>query len=151
MRKLKVYLAVPYQRKEEIKIFADELRAENIYVTSNWLNEPHKSSTQLPDVLDGERLIYAQQDMRDVIEADIFVLFADFTKTIVRAGRHVEFGIALAIGQLVRPMPIFVVGEEYENIFHYLPQVTHFETWQAIKARLSRLAAIPRDNYETFV
>ena len=39
----------------------------------------------------------------------------------VRGGRHVEFGMALALGK-----PIFVYGHK-ENIFHYLPQVEHTE------------------------
>jgi hypothetical protein len=78
---------------------------------------------------------YARQDVLDVAAADVFIFQTDPTKTIVRAGRHVEFGIAVGIA-LTRTMPIYVVGEDYENIFHHLPQVTHFATWEEAMAAL---------------
>jgi len=141
MRVLKVYLAAPYQAKEIIKSRAAELRAAGIEVTSSWLNEPHKPTTQMHELTPAEHQAYAEQDVKDVLAADILVFQTDITKTIIRAGRHVEFGIALGIG-LVRPFPIFVVGQERENIFHHMPQVSHFDNWEAVATRLKSLAAV---------
>ena len=39
-------------------------------------------------------------------------------------GRHVEFGVAVEAGK-----PIYVIGGK-ENIFHWLPGVSHYDTWR---------------------
>jgi nucleoside 2-deoxyribosyltransferase len=139
MRQLKVYLAAPYVRKDEILDHAIELRASGITVTSSWLDEPHKPTTQMHELTHEEHQAYALADISDVVSADVFVFFTDPSKTIVRAGRHVEFGIALGLG-LTRSMPIFVVGQERENIFHHCPQVYHFDSWFQVKGQLVDLA-----------
>jgi nucleoside 2-deoxyribosyltransferase len=125
---MKVYLAGPYQNKEQIKTCAAEVREAGIIVTSSWLNEPHKPTVGPQDLTYEQNQKYAIQDIMDVRSAEIFVLFTEPTKTIFRAGRHVEFGVAVERG-----MPIFVVGEEFENIFHYLPRVTHFPSWERLR------------------
>ncbi len=140
---LKVYLAAPYRHKERIKEVAAELRASGITVTSRWLEEPYKSTISPIDLPYETNRHYAMQDIEDVSAADVLVLFTDPTKTIFRAGRHVEFGIAVGLG-LSRPFPIFVVGPEHENIFHYLGQVQHFETWEVAKEKLLQLHRIER-------
>lgn len=140
MRTLKVYLAAPYGMKDEMLCRANELRAAGVIITSSWLNEPHAPTTQMHELTHEEHQVYAIQDVKDVVTADVLVFQTDPTKTIVRAGRHVEFGIAIAIGWLKRPMPIFVVGEDYENIFHHLPQVTHFASWELLRDFLIHLA-----------
>src|SRR5882672_7222295 len=99
---MKVYIAAPYRMKNEIKARAMGLRDCGIEVTSSWLNEPHKPNTQMGDLTHEEHQKYALQDVQDVVAADILVLLTDPTKTIVRAGRHVEFGIAVGLG-LSRP------------------------------------------------
>lgn len=40
-----------------------------------------------------------------------------------RGGRHVEFGMALAWG-----LRLIVIGQR-ENVFHCLPQVERYDTW----------------------
>jgi len=132
---MRVYLAAPYQSKELIKSYAEELRLQGIEVTSSWLEEPHKPTTQMHELTHEEHQKYAVRDVKDVVDADVLVFHTEPTKTIVRAGRHVEFGIAVALG-LTRNMPILVVGGEYENIFHHLPQVIHFSTWEKAKETL---------------
>jgi len=128
---MKVYLAAPYSRKDEIKGYAEELRAGGVTVTSSWLEEPHTPTTQMQDLTHEEHLKYAVQDVKDVHAAKLLVFFTDPTGTIVRGGRHVEFGIALE-----RRMPIFVIGEQRENIFHHMPGVMHFESWEKVRALL---------------
>lgn len=138
---LKVYLAAPYKMKEIIQARADELRNHGIGVTSSWLEEPEKPTTTLEEVSASKNRQYAHQDVLDVEAADILVFQTDETKTILRAGRDVEFGIAVGIGRR-RPMPIFVVGEGYDNIFHHLPQVYHFKDWSSVVERLGVLSSI---------
>lgn len=140
MKTLKVYLAAPYKEKDFIAVCAEELRAGGIEVTSSWLHEPHAPNIGMADLTAEDHRKYAIQDVKDVKAADILVFWTDPTKTIIRAGRHVEFGIAIGLG-LSRPMPIFVVGKECENIFHYMPQVIHFESWEKIRDFLIKMAA----------
>lgn len=144
MRKLKVYLAAPYQMKEIIKARAKELRTAGIIVTSSWLNEPHKPTAGPEDLTYKQNQNYALQDVDDVRDADILVFQGDETKTIVRAGRHVEFGIAIGIALERGYMPIWVVGQDRENIFHFLPQVKHFGSWEEVKNELMGVTAAAR-------
>ena len=125
---MQVYFAGPYQWKERIEVYAQRFtEGLGVSVTSSWLNELHAPDMQLAELADDVNTKYAKADLRDIDRADVFVLFAvPATDTpIPRAGRHVEFGYALARG-----LPIYVVGLEKENIFHYLPgQVQHFATF----------------------
>lgn len=131
---LKVYLAAPYSWKEQMQAYRTELNDMNVEVTSRWLDEPHKPTTQIGDLEPPDFQKYAIQDVNDVRYADVLIFFTDPTKTIVRGGRHVEFGIALERG-----MDIYVLGP-HENIFHYLANVTHFENWDQLKNALQRMA-----------
>lgn len=133
---MKLYLAAPYSQKDQMNIYAAELRAGGIEITSSWLNEIHAATVQMQDLSHEENRKYAVQDVKDVQEADILVFFTDPTKAIVRAGRHVEFGIAVQRG-----VPIYVVGEEMENIFHHLGLVTHFKKWDDVRFLLCALAS----------
>jgi hypothetical protein len=137
---MKVYIAAPYSLKDMIKAEAQELISLGIGVTCSWVNEPHKPTTQMADLTHEQHQEYAVQDVLDVAAADAIVFHTDPTGLLVRAGRHVEFGMAAAINQLVRPMPAVVIGMQYENIFHHLPQVTHVENWEAAKTLLMEMA-----------
>lgn len=128
---LRVYLAAPYRQKEQIRNYAIELQSLGIIVTSRWLDEPDKPTVQLKEQDPSILREYAAHDVDDVATADVMVLWTDPTKTIVRQGRTLESGIALALN-----IPILVMGLEYENIFHYLPEFQHFETWLQVRNEL---------------
>ncbi len=138
---LRVYFAAPYSTKETMRVYAEELRARDIIVTSSWLEETEKPSVQLQEVSEAKNREYALRDVQDVSAADILVLWTDPTKKIIRQGRTAELGVAVGIG-LTRVLPIFIIGNEYENIFHYLPQVTRFSTWDEARQRLFELSGI---------
>jgi nucleoside 2-deoxyribosyltransferase len=132
MRK-SVYLAAPYSTKKEIEQYAADLRAAGITVTSSWLEEPHDPKTQMSELPPVTHRLYACRDLQDIEDAKVFVLFTDPTKQLVRQGRTFEFGFAYANGK-----HIVIVGSEYENIFHYLPGLRHFETWADAQRYLLR-------------
>jgi len=134
---LKVYLASPYVQKETTTAHAADLEKIGIEVTSTWLKETHPPSVQMADVTPEQHLQYAEADVGDIERADVLIFHNDPTKTVIRAGRHVEFGIAVA-----RRMPIFVVGEEHENVFHHLKLVKHFKTWEDVIAHMKTLAGV---------
>lgn len=130
---MKLYLAGPYRCKDEINVRAAELRTLGFTITSRWLEETHAPNVQLHEVTEEDKKTYALHDVQDIRTADVLVFFTDPTKTIVRGGRHVEFGIAIE-----RLMPIVVIGE-HENVFHYLPSIKHVENWEQAKNMLELL------------
>jgi nucleoside 2-deoxyribosyltransferase len=131
---MKIYLAAPYSRKDEINKYAAELRAGGVIVTSSWLEEPHKPDTQMQDLPHDINQGYAVQDVKDVAAADILILWTDPTKSIIRQGRTAELGIWIGLNHARhRHAPVFVVGLEDENIFHHCPEVSHFESWELVR------------------
>lgn len=122
---LKVYLAGPYQWKERIAKYRDELHGAGFECTSSWLDEQHNPNIKLHELLDAQHAEYALRDEEDIKRSDVFVLFAvpPDDPPIVRAGRHVEFGMARALGK-----KLIVIGGR-ENIFHYLPGVVNVKSW----------------------
>jgi nucleoside 2-deoxyribosyltransferase len=134
---VKIYLAAPYSRKDDMNVYAQELRDAGFTVTSRWLDENHPPSVQMTDLTPKEHRQFARRDIHDVQSADAMVFFTDPTKTILRAGRHVEFGIILGLNCISdKVRSILVVGLEHENLFHYSPYVYHYPTWDAARQAL---------------
>jgi nucleoside 2-deoxyribosyltransferase len=118
---MKIYLAARYSQKEEMKLVAKQLRCHGHIITSTWLEETEPPDVTLDQLTEHFLAYQAEVDLNDIKRADIFVLFSiDPLIPTVRGGRHVETGVALALGK-----PIYVVGPK-ENIFHYLPGVKIF-------------------------
>lgn len=123
---MKIYLAARYSRHPEMQEYRDRLEASGHTVTSRWINGGHQisdegMSEQSPAV---ERERFATEDYSDLIAADLVVSFTEPPRsTNSRGGRHVEFGIALGLGRTN-----IVIGPR-ENVFHCLPSVEVFETF----------------------
>jgi nucleoside 2-deoxyribosyltransferase len=136
---MKVYLAARYSRREELCDYRAALHEAGFEVTSRWLDGAHQvylngeplgpeqealieSGHASPEV----RGRFAAEDWNDVVSADICINFTEAPRSNAsRGGRHVEFGAALALGKRC-----MVVGWR-ENVFHCLPEVEFFETWDA--------------------
>ena len=121
-----VYLAARIRRRDELLAHAAELNAAGIEVTSSWLTMPAPddwASTVWADL--------ARIDREDVRRADGLILFAE-PELDGGSGRHVEFGMALALGK-----PTIVVGR-VENLFQRLPEVRVVEDWPAAFALLTQ-------------
>lgn len=95
-----------------------------VEITSRWIYGNH----QIPEetvhddrVLESTR--FAIEDYDDVVAAQAVVVFTDPPRTTTRGGKHVEVGIALGQNKT-----IYMVGQEIENIFYYLPQILKFPT-----------------------
>ncbi len=127
MEKQRIYLAARYSRWHELADYARQLSAYGFVITSRWLEG---RSPLLPDGLSEEaafeqRAYFAQQDWEDLMNADICISFTEPPRSSnTRGGRHVEMGAALAIGKRV-----IVIGQR-ENVFHCLPQIEFYQTWQ---------------------
>lgn len=118
---MKVFLSSRYSRRVEMTTVADELAKAGHTVVSRWLatewsNDGEGSSAAPPEY----REKYAVIDAEDVRACDTFVAFTEPPNAGGRGGRHVEFGMAVALGKR-----LIVVGH-YENIFHHLPGIAFF-------------------------
>lgn len=136
---LSVYLAAPYGAREMIRAYADELRGQGIRVTSSWLDEQHdiNPGTQGAAVALSDQQVdqHAQTDIREVRGSDLLVLFTAAAVGVEGGGgRHVETGIALALGK-----PVVVVGAP-ENVFHRTAGVVVLPTWRVAANHLALLA-----------
>lgn len=113
-----VYLCARYSRHEELNGYAEELRRENFHVCCEWITGAHH---------DTDSATCAEIDYDEVERADIVISFTERPGEISgrgRGGRHVEYGIALALHKRC-----IVVGYR-ENVFHHMPQVEFYPLWR---------------------
>jgi hypothetical protein len=126
-----VYFAARYSRQDELNRYRNELEALGVEVTSRWLaTEPRDRA----DYSDDDWRSLALIDQEDVLAADSLVCFTESANEGGNGGRHVELGMALALGRQV-----IVVGRR-EHIFHHLPEITFVESWpEALRLLAQRL------------
>lgn len=144
---MRIYLAARYSRREELCGYRTQLQEQGHAVTSRWLNGAHQiSDVGVPIGDKGEALVegddgtaneeaaalrsaFATEDVADVWDANCIVSFTEPPRAgHSRGGRHVEYGIALGMWQDGYEMRICVVGHR-ENLFHWLPNVEFYTTW----------------------
>lgn len=135
----KVYLAARYSRHDEMQGVRDVLSAAfGIEVTSRWI-DCHTdvvgdfTSSFTPEFLAEHPEKCAplgQHDIDDLLAADTCISFTSGGGG--KGGRHVEFGVALALG-----LRLIVVGPR-EHIFHTLPQVEWFPNWPRLVMSLEQ-------------
>ncbi len=126
-----IYLAARYSRKEEMQRHRDTLVAAGHFVTCSWIDTSHEELKEGGADTKHLRAEFAQQDYDDLCCADTCISFTEEPRTATRGGRHVEFGIALE-----REMELIVIGP-IEHIFHEMPDVQHFNTWEEFWAQYS--------------
>jgi nucleoside 2-deoxyribosyltransferase len=124
---MKVYLAASFSRKNEIVDKSKQLSDIGIGVTSTWPWEEAAPNSSLADVGDEYLIFNGLKDIADIDAADGVILFTqDPTTSFLRGGRMHEFGYAHGKGKR-----LIVCGPK-ENIFHYLPCVEMFSTWEEL-------------------
>jgi hypothetical protein len=123
---VRVYLSGTTARIEELRRYADELRAAGAEIVSRWL---WATGTASPATA-------AARDIEDLARADVMVAFTQRPEAAHqgRGGRHVELGIALARGT-----PIIVIGPP-EHVFHRLAGVQAADEWPGACDLLGRVA-----------
>lgn len=121
-----------FSLKEEMQVKAKELRDLKIEVTSRWLREKLNSKADLNDTSDDSNRYHAKLDVEDIDACDTFVLHTvSPLQPTKRGGRHWETGYAYAKGK-----SIILCGPR-ENVFHYLPGIKQFDTWQEVVVYLN--------------
>ncbi len=142
---MRIYLAASYSRRREMLLYADQLMALGHAITSSWIDGHHEANSRhsgqadrLADV--AERALWAQEDVIDILSSDTLIGFTEGPDAPGRrrGGRHVEFGIALGVYLAQRgamAWRLMIVGPR-ENVFHCLPCVEWYDTWEACLAKL---------------
>ena len=122
----KIYLAARYSRFPEMQKYRILLQNLGHKVTSRWINGGHELTKEgSTEASEAARIVYANEDMIDLTYADWCISFTEEPRTTsTRGGRHVEFGMAIALHKTC-----IVIGYR-ENVFHCLPSVKFFETWK---------------------
>lgn len=136
---MKIYLASRYSRREEMVAASTQLRALGHVITSRWILGDHQidDAGLSLEAAEEERTRFAMEDAADLIEADCVISFTEAPRsTSSRGGRHVEFGMALGLKK-----HCIVIGPR-ENVFHCLPQVAIFESFEKFLPMVSRHTAL---------
>lgn len=135
---MNIYLAARFSRLEELREYAKDLESMGHTVTSRWLKQDGESTYEelTPE---GCRKC-CLHDIEDVLKADTVISFTEpvGVPNTSRGGRHVEFGIGLA-----RNKRMLIVGPR-ENVFHWDPRVSIFDTWVECLVQIQRRDAEER-------
>lgn len=132
MRKLKIYLAAAWSRRDEMVGVAHQLsKIPGIKITCRWLGpQPHA------------RHLRALEDVADVRKADVVIRFTDDLTTefvparLATGSRMFEMGMAYE-----RKTPVIVVGGN-QPIFDYLPKIVHVRHLDELRHALTRMVRI---------
>ena len=130
-----VYFAARYSRREELNGYRAELQDLGFEVTARWLSTEPRARSKYTDA---DWRYLALLDQEDVLAADTLVCFAEPAEAGGNGGRHVELGMALALGRRV-----IVIGRR-EHIFHHLPEIEVVNSWpEAMRLLAQSLDAAP--------
>jgi nucleoside 2-deoxyribosyltransferase len=123
-----VYLAGRTARRRELADAAVALGAGGIKVVSSWLGDVKAGSARSDD----DAATAAARNLRDVEHCDIFVAVTDGAGSFGRGGRHVELGVALALGKRV------LVAGPPEHVFHRIADIERHDDLSAAIEALRR-------------
>lgn len=140
---MRIYLAARYGRRVELLGYKAQLEAQGHTVTSRWLlKEERVNVAGAPVTEDGQLRLeeaqrFASECVDDVARAHLLIAFTEEPRSpaggVSRGGRHVEMGLALALGRYV------IVAGPRENLFCWLGEVYHADVWAAVLPILPEL------------
>lgn len=124
---MKFYLAAPYSTKATMRAARNVIVAMGHEVTSRWLDG--LGANPMADT-EAACIEEAITDFQDINECDTVVVFSDKPST--TGGRDVELGYAYGIRK-----KIVVIGP-IRNVFMALPNIMHFDDWNAFVNSLGK-------------
>lgn len=122
---MNIYIAARFSRRPEANELANRLQKLGHRITSRWVKPEcgHVLPTGLSQqASNSERERFAQEDISDVLNCDAMVSLMEQPRSDGRGGRHVEFGMALALDK-----KLIIIGPR-ETVFHHLPEVLQFNS-----------------------
>lgn len=123
-----IYVAGKFTAQARLRGEAQELRRMGFTVSSTWLDE---TATDY-NATDEYKLECAQRDVDEVLECNTFIL--DTLDVSDTGGREVELGIALR-----GDADMFLLVGPRRNVFHFLPEIRQFDTWDELRTFLDGL------------
>lgn len=130
-----IYIAGRFDRKEELRGYADTLTSLGYYITSTWLYGKHESDGECTT---DELAAFAEEDLLDIMNADVLLAFTEdkLSSGYHSGGRHVELGFALGQG-----IDVAIIGPP-ENVFHHHKDVRTFDSFDALmESRAAKASA----------
>ena len=127
---MRIYIAARFSRRHECNALAQFLKSLGHTITSRWVlpDTDHVVPVGMSEqAADAERQRFAMEDFEDVKAADWCISLTEVPRNNSRGGRHVEFGMAIALGQVLT-----IIGPR-ETVFHHLPDVAQYETVEDFK------------------
>jgi hypothetical protein len=118
------FLSSCYERRAEMLALAAQIETAGHSVSSRWLLGGHENADGSPPE-PWQRAQWAAEDLTDLDRATELVYVSGCGMGCAshpRGGRHVEFGVALALRKIVH-----LIGPR-ENIFHHLGWVRRYDT-----------------------
>ena len=157
MKAVRAYLAAPFAFQPRMRMYAQELRALGMQVTSRWLDEKVSLTTEVTELSEDYCAETAFMDIKDIAESNVFILFTptdeelanpDISKKAwARGGRHFETGLACGmrlVNALLTGMehtyPVILVCGPRENIFYAQEHIVRHDNWDQTVSYLLRLA-----------
>ena len=116
---MRIYLATKFTDAALMRDYAETLTDLGHEITSSWINLNGDETAYPVETLANQAAIC----LEDIAACDTLVSVTPAVPGGL-GGRHVEFGLGLAWGK-----SLIIVGE-IEGIFHRLPQVRVFQTWE---------------------
>lgn len=108
-----IYISASMPRIKEARSLAAVLSGAGHRICSGWLDTDRE--VDLATIRQGAADVEAIRNMRDVMDCHLFVMLAGDKKS--RGGRHVEFGMAMALHKRC-----VIIGAR-ENVFHSHPLI----------------------------
>lgn len=130
---MNIYLAARFSRRPECNALAQILKRHGHVITSRWVKPDcdHVMPTGLSaQAEDSERRRFAMEDIDDVLACDWMISLMEEPRSNTRGGRHIEFGMAVALGKRLT-----IIGPR-ETVFHHIDAVQHFATTDDFVASL---------------
>lgn len=124
---MNVYIAAPYQMRDEALVLMFLLKDEGIGCTASWLTEAAEDDSD--DA--------AKRDLADIDRCDAFIAMnPERYRNAGTGGRHVEYGYAFALG---KPLLLFGV---VSNVFHRLSEAVVVVESAQLVLRLKSLSGL---------
>lgn len=136
---MRIYLAARYSRRPILAKWAEELQKLGHVIVSRWAlrDSDHKLVDGLsPQAATGERIRFATEDLADIENCGMILSLMEEPRSNGRGGRHVEFGYGLALGKMM-----VIIGPK-ETVFHELPNVCSFETFDKFLESINHWAGL---------
>jgi len=109
--------------------YRHDLEAAGHICTASWLDQTIPDENLSPR----QAAAFAARDIADLKAADVLIAFTEEPRVanFPRGGRHVELGMAIALGKQV-----IVVGHR-ENVFTFLDSISFFRNWAECRRALT--------------